>query len=222
MKIIEYYNINFDSDEYMHDKSYCEKMIKYVDDNLLQKFNKEKHRRFEMELTNEIDEDEIQAMLDAENVEEQEEDDSNDENNNINDEEQIDDEDDANGNVTEEPEGNNQTEYDRMLKYLMIILYYNLDINTNKFVTDESYREEKIKEESFKEHLKKFDDEEKNVEIEGHAYIDNKLQIKFKGDLSSKGNDDNIVIKNSIATAAEEIPVVVNDNELKVTESKLR
>jgi hypothetical protein len=102
------------------------------------------------EVTKFQDEDKIQAVLDAENVEEQEEDDE--------EEIQEDDENNANGNVTEEPEGDNQTEYDRMLKYLMIILYYVLNINTNKFVTDER---EKIKEESFKEHLKRFDEEEK-------------------------------------------------------------
>jgi hypothetical protein len=122
--------------------------------------------------------------------------------------------------VTEEPEGDNQTEYYRMLKYIMIIRYYGLDFNINKFVNDGSYGEEKIKEESFKEHLKKFDEE--NVEIEGHEFIGTRLKIKFKGELSRKGNDDNVDIKNSITTTAEEIPVVVNDNELKVTESKLR
>jgi hypothetical protein len=92
----------------------------------------------------------------------------------------------------------------------MIILYYNLDINVDKFVNDERYMEEEMKEESFKEHLKKFDEEE-NVEIEGHEFIGTKLNIKYKGVLSRKGNDDNVVIKNSITTTAKEIPTVVNN-----------
>jgi hypothetical protein len=96
-----------------------------------------------------------------------------------------------------------------------------LKINGNKFVTDESYREEMRKDESFKEHLKKFDEEEK-VEVYDYEYINGKLNIKYKGVLTRKCNNDNVDIKNSITTAAEEIPVVVNDNELKVTESKVK
>jgi hypothetical protein len=52
--------------------------------------------------------------------------------------------------ITEEPEGDDQKKLKQMLNYLLIILYYNLNININKFITDESYMEEKIKEENFK------------------------------------------------------------------------
>jgi hypothetical protein len=58
-----------------------------------------------------------------------------------------------------------------------------LKINGNKFITDEGYREEMIKDESFKEHLKKFDGEE-NVEVYDYEYVNGKLNIKYKGELS--------------------------------------
>jgi hypothetical protein len=124
-------------------------------------------------------------------------------------------------NVTEKPESDNQKKYKRMLTYLLIIQYYNLNINMNKFVTDESYMEEKIKEESFKESLKRFDEEEK-VEIEGFERIGKELRIKYKGELSRKGNNDDNVINNSITAITKEIPAVINNNEVKVTESEVK
>jgi hypothetical protein len=112
-----------------------------------------------------------------------------------------------------------------MLKYVLIIQYYKLPINEYKFVTDESYLEEYVKQNDFKECLKRFDEEE-NVVVEGFEFINNKVKIKYKGKLLREYNIDfnidiNKDISNSITTIAEETPVVVNDNELKVTESEV-
>jgi hypothetical protein len=204
LKVMRHFGIDYDQSEFICNKYYREEMMKNVDDNNY----REKYVDFELENLEDFDEEEIQEDIEgAQDIEDEEE--------------QIDDEDDVNGNVTEEPESEGEKKYKQMLKYLLIILYYNLKINTNKFITDESYMEEKIKEESFKEHLKKFDEEE-NVEIEGFEFVDKKVQINFKGQLSRKFNYDYNVINNSIEAIAEEIPVVVNNNELKVTESKVK
>jgi hypothetical protein len=157
-------------------------------------------------------------MLDAENVEEQEEEDDEEEiEEDI--EEQVDVEDDDGNVIGEEPEGEEQKKFKQMLKYVLIIQYYKLPINEYKFVSDESYLEEYVNQTDFKECLKKFDEEE-NVEIEGYEFINNKLQIKYKGKLSREYNIDfNKDINNSIA--AEGIPVVVNDKEVKVKRKRI-
>jgi hypothetical protein len=241
MKLMKHYKIWYDLSELIFNKYYLEEMMKNVDigNVTTTKITKEKKidDKLDYDLTSESDGEEkydkeeileqIEAQLDMEDE----------------DDEEIDDEDDNDCNVinksitaldkeipsvindnelsvTEKSEGEAQKQLKQLLKHVLIILYYKLDINVNKFITDGSYREEMIKVESFKEHLKKFDEEEK-VEVFDYEHVNEKLNIKYKGVLSRKGNGDNNVIKDSITIAAEETPTVIN-NELKVTENKVK
>jgi hypothetical protein len=250
---MEYFNVNYNAGDFIQNKQYREKKIKFVNDNnYLQEYDSQEHGLYEKANIFGFNEVEIQALLDAENVEEQEKNADNksitkEKNDDviansitatakeipavINDNElsvskekvnQIDDEDDANGNVTEEVESDDLKKLKQLLKHLLIIQYYKLPINQYRFIFDEPYQEEIIKEESFKEHLKKFDEEE-NIEVYDYEFIGKEgkeLKIKYKGQLSREYKNNDIVINNSIEAVAEEIPVVVNDNEVKVTESK--
>jgi hypothetical protein len=206
LKVMKHYRVDYDQYEFIYNKYYREEMMKNVDtnNNVTTKITKEKKLdddKLDYELVSEsdgegnFDEEEIQEEIEAELYVEDK-----------NDDEEIDDEDDndPNGNVinksiitldkeipsvindnelniTKKPENDIQAKYERMLKYLLIIQYYKLSINITKFVNDESFLEEKIKEKSFKEHLKKFDEEE-NVEIEEYNFIGKELQIKYKGE----------------------------------------
>jgi hypothetical protein len=135
IRAMEYYKIYYDEERFIHDKQYREEGMKFVDDNnYLQKYNKEKHRK-RGEVTEFRNKDEIQAVLDAKNVEEQEVDVEDDE-------EQIDDEDD------EDPE--DEKNFKQILKHLLIIQYYRLPVNQFKFIFNPSYQEEIIKEETLK------------------------------------------------------------------------
>jgi hypothetical protein len=70
MRVMEYYKVIYDEDRFIHDKEYRKGKMKFVDDNnYLQKYNSQKHNK-RGQLKEFQDEDEIQAVLDAENVEE--------------------------------------------------------------------------------------------------------------------------------------------------------
>jgi hypothetical protein len=129
---MEYYRVNYDEEKFIHDKQYRERKMKFVDDkNYLQEYNNQKHNK-RGQLNEFQDEDEIQAILDAENVEEQEVDVEDDE-------EQIDDEDDE-----------DEKKFKQILKHLLIIQYYKLPVNQYRFIFNEFYQEEIIKEKSLK------------------------------------------------------------------------
>jgi hypothetical protein len=67
VKLMDYFNLAFNSYDFIHDKQYREKRIKYINDkNLLQKYNNLKHTKKELEDFGNFDEDEIQAVLDRE------------------------------------------------------------------------------------------------------------------------------------------------------------
>jgi hypothetical protein len=241
MKLMKHYKIECNLSEFVFNKYYREEMMKNIDTNNVKstKITKEKKvdDKLDYDFTSESDDEKYDKNEFLEQIELQldEEDEY--------DNEEIVDEDDNDGdvinksitaldkevppvisnnelNVTEKSEGDTQKQLKQLLKHVFIILYYKLDINANKFITDGSYREEMIKGESFKEHLKKFDEEEK-VEIFDYEYVNGKFNIKYKGVLSGKGNSNNNIIKDSITTVAEETPAVIN-NELKVTESKVK
>jgi hypothetical protein len=140
---MEYYRINYDEQRFIHDKQYREERIKYVDDkNYLKMYNSKKHRK-RGEAKEFQDEDKIQAVLDAQNVEEQEEDDSNDDNKNVNDNVNTD-------RVMTKTE---------MMKYLMIIDYYKLPYSVDDFIYNKKYRKESIKQGGLDQYLKTFDKE---------------------------------------------------------------
>jgi hypothetical protein len=102
-------------------------------------------------------------VLDAENVEEQEEDDNNDNNNTANDNVNTD-------RVMIKKE---------MMKYLMIIDYYNLPISVDDFIYDKKYRKESMKQGVFDEYLKKYDREniEKHLGIGKRGEYMKKCQV---------------------------------------------
>jgi hypothetical protein len=118
-------------------------------------------------------------------------------------------------NVIKKLENDNKMTMDVMVKYIAVKLFYGRDINENMFINNKRYREEKIKEGIFNEYLKKFD--EKNIKIDGYKFINNEFQINYKYPLLKKdNNDDN---NDSFITSLDkEIPSVINDNELNVTE----
>jgi hypothetical protein len=61
----------------------------------------------------------------------------------------------------------------------LIIQYYDLPININRFVNKPGYLEEFIKNESFNEHIKRFDEKE-NVEIEEFKFIGKKFKLYIR------------------------------------------
>jgi hypothetical protein len=130
--------------------------MKFVNDkNYLKMYNNQKHSK-RWEITEFLNQDEIQAVLDAENVEDDEyvmkidkefekkklSKKDNSVRSNEDEEDRIGDDEDDDDNVIEEPEGEALKKFKQMLKHLLIIQYYKLPFNQYKFVFDEPYQEE--------------------------------------------------------------------------------
>jgi hypothetical protein len=71
MGVTDYYGIDLNTYQFIHEKDYREKKIKYVNNNnYLQKFDTQKHGRYNLlEMAEDINKDEIQAVLHPENLE---------------------------------------------------------------------------------------------------------------------------------------------------------
>jgi hypothetical protein len=123
-------------------------------------------------------------------------------------------------NITKEKVNVNSAKVNRIFKYLKVMRQFELPYDEDEYIKDKDYRDALIMYVDSENYMKRYKDYKDVDEEQIKEKIEKKVKIEEEQEKKDKVNDN--VIVDSITALHEQIPSVINNNELSVNKGKLK